>query len=416
MTDRKSVLCLTTWFPWPADSGGCIRVDGLLRQLSLKYDVRLLVPREHDRDVTAIIVKNIESELGVAVETFEDPQWPKSRVAAKILWLKCLVVRIPPWVYGGLDRALLARFTELARDADAIVLLSDFTGMYPLLCPDPIAAPVVADKHVVLARPRSDDDGKKLRDRLFRRLTASFERRYLATASHVVVTTDTEAQWLTELYGRTPAGIIPTGVTIGPARPSRETPRRRVGWLSALDVIDNRDGLTRFLREGWPVLAEAGNTLFVAGRSPAPSVPAITAVPGVQLLGHVKSLEDFFAQIDVGVIPLWSGRGIKVKTLTFMAAGIPIAATPMAVEGMAVENGVHCLIGTTPAELAEHVQRLLADRALADAVAEAGRQFVMDAFNWDVVGAQFIAVVEQAMQVASGSTMSLPSERAGKRD
>ncbi len=293
---------------------------------------------------------------------------------------------------------MLARFTELARDADAIVLLSDFTGMYLLLSPEPIAAPVIADKHVILARPRSDDDGKKLRDRLLRRLTRSFERRYLAKAGSIVVTTDAEGRWLHELYGRTPAAIIPTGVTVQQSRPSLQSSRRQVGWLSALDVIDNREGLARFLREGWPALAEAGNRLSVAGRNPGPSVRALTSVPGVRLLGHVKSLEDFFAQIDVGVIPLWSGRGIKVKTLTFMAAGIPVAATPMAVEGMAVEHGVHCLIGATPTELAAHVQRLLAEPKLADAMAAAARQFVMDTFTWDAVGAQFVDVVEHAMQ------------------
>jgi polysaccharide biosynthesis protein PslH len=396
--DRKSVLCLSTWFPWPADSGGCLRVDGLLRQLSLSYDVRLLVMREHDRDLTATIVTEIESELGITVETFDDPLWKPGRVAATVLWLKSLAVRIPPWVYGGLDRTMMARFTELGREADAIVLLSDFTGMYPMLCRAPGGAPVVADKHVILARPRSADDGKTVRDRFLRRLTASFERRYLAKADSVVVTTDAEGRWLRELYGRTPAAIIPTGVTVQQSRPSRQSSRRQVGWLSALDVIDNREGLARFLREGWPALAEAGIRLSVAGRNPGPSVRALTSVPGVRLLGHVKSLEDFFAQIDVGVIPLWSGRGIKVKTLTFMAAGIPVAATPMAVEGMAIEHGVHCLIGATPTELAAHVQRLLAEPKLADAMAAAARKFIMDTFTWDAIGAQFVDVVEHAMQ------------------
>jgi glycosyltransferase involved in cell wall biosynthesis len=307
-----------------------------------------------------------------------------------------VAVRIPPWIYGDLDKDLMARFTSLAPDADAIVLLQDFSGMYPLLAHSPIRAPIIADKHVVLARPRSAGEGGDLRGKLLRRLTASYERRYLALADRIVVTTEEDGEWLEHLYRRRPTAIIPTGVAIGPSLPTRPA-RQRVGWLSALDVVDNLDGLRRFLAEGWPSLAASGCELIVAGRNPVPEALRMTDVAGVTMLGHVDTIDGFLNDIDVGVIPLWSGRGIKVKTLTFMAAGIPVAATPMAVEGMAVVDGRHCLLAESPADLARAVRRLLDDQALADAIAAAGRQLVSDCFTWETLGAQFVGVVDRAI-------------------
>jgi glycosyltransferase involved in cell wall biosynthesis len=230
-----------------------------------------------------------------------------------------------------------------------------------------------------------------------RRLTKRYELRYLALSSDVVVTTAEDGRWLESIYGRQPTAIIPTGVTVGPRRITGSSPRRRIGWLSALDVVDNIQGLDEFLRSGWPKLAAQGCELVVAGRNPGPEVFTLTNVPGVTLLGHVPSIDEFLATVEVGVIPLWSGRGIKVKTLTFMAAGIPVAATPMAVEGMIVDHGKECLIGDTPEELADHLLTLLEDQELADAIGEAGRQLIIRSFTWEALGREFVDVVDHAM-------------------
>jgi glycosyltransferase involved in cell wall biosynthesis len=393
---RPTLICLSAYFPWPADSGGCIRIEGMARSLSQEFEVHLLVPQEHDDATTTMILDKVHNEVDMSIEVFHPRRFHRSRAAAAALWVQSVAKQIPPWIYGDLDAGLMARLVELSDEADGVVLLQDFMGMYPLLAPKPVTIPVIADKHVVLARPRTEQENT-LRVRLLRRLTASYEKRYLATADRVVVTTDEDGRWLQKLYGREPSAIIPTGVPLGPPRTSRIAPRHRVGWLSALDVEDNRLGLAWFLEDGWPRLAEQGCELLVAGRNPNPEVWDMVSIPGVRFLGHVDSLEMFFADIDVAVIPLWSGRGIKVKTLTFMGEGIPVAATPMAVEGMQVEHGRHCLIGQTPQALAEHVRRLLDDRDHADSIAAAGRQLIADHFTWEAVGEQFNAVVRDTL-------------------
>jgi glycosyltransferase involved in cell wall biosynthesis len=405
MTERPSLLCLSTYFPWPADAGGSIRVDGLLRALADGYDVRVLVPQVHDASTMSTILSEVEADLGITVETYAGPLTTRGRAAAAQLWLRSIAVRIPPWIYGDLDRDLVKRFSELVSQVDGVVLLEDFMGIYPLMASTSGQVPIVADKHVVLARPRSDEDvggggTAPLRARFQRRLTMSFERRYLEKVTSIVVTTPEDGRWLHELYGREPSAVIPTGIDLEPPRPKRAGPGRQVGWLSALDVEDNLVGLKRFVSFGWPALAALGYELSVAGRNPAPSVSYLDAVEGVRLVGQVESVPAFLADIDVAVVPLWSGRGIKVKTLTLMAAGLPVAATPMALEGMDVEDGRHCLIGRTPEELAKHVRSLLEDPELADSVAAAGRDFVASKFTWDAVGPQFVAVVQRALQAS----------------
>lgn len=403
MTERRRLLCLSTYFPWPADSGGNIRVDGLLRALAAVYDVRALVPRIPDATTMASILAEVQRDLGITVETFVERIPRRSRPAAAAVWVRGAVARMPPWVYGHVDWGLVDRFPSLAQQVDGIVLLEDLVGVYPLLARLDGRTPVVADKHVVMARPRSKDDvgggaPVSLKARYLRLLTSSFEKRYLALADHIVVTTPEDGDWLKKLYGRNPSAVIPTGVELLPAQPVRQGRRTRVGWLSALDVVDNVAGLKEFVRHGWPPLAELGYELSIAGRNPGPRVDDLVGQKGVRILGQVDSAREFTANTDVAVIPLWSGRGIKVKTLTWMAAGIPVAATPMALEGMNVEHGRECLIGETPEELSGHVRALLEDRELAESVGAAGRALVASTYTWDAVSPRFLSVVRRALE------------------
>ncbi|MBN9121756.1 MAG: helix-turn-helix domain-containing protein, partial [Planctomycetes bacterium] len=49
------------------------------------------------------------------------------------------------------------------------------------------------------------------------------------------------------------------------------------------------------------------------------------------------------------------GAGLKGKIVSSLAAGVPCVATPMAAEGMALIDGEHVCLATTPSEFAAAV-------------------------------------------------------------
>ncbi len=413
---RPLLVCVTTIFPWPPDSGGAMRVHGLLRALAGAHRVRLLVPASAEHGPAGAAA--LQAETGVEVETFALPQPARHGGAAVALWLRSVVKRVPPWILGNVDPALVRRVRELAAGAGAVVVLDDFAGVYLLGGSDRIRVPAIVDKHAVSARPidpvaqgacppagRRGGPG----ERLGHWLITSFERRYLARADAIVVTSAEEGAWLRSLYGRDADAIVPSAVDPPdrqpePGRGPEPAPQHapapgRVGWISSLDAPENLEGLQRFVRDGWPSLAAAGHRLQVAGRNPPVGFDGFASVPGVSFEGYAASLPDFLGSLDVAVVPLWQGRGVKLKTLTLMAAGLPVVATPTALEGLDVVHGCHCMVGDTPEALAGHLQAVLADPDLARRLGAEARRLVRERYTWDAVGPQFVGVVDRALAV-----------------
>jgi glycosyltransferase involved in cell wall biosynthesis len=289
---------------------------------------------------------------------------------------------------------------ELARDFDCVVLLEDAASIYMESLPPWI--PVVLDKHNVhgWSTAEAPTTGKpawlfEVRHRVHLAATRSFEKRTLERCNAVSVTSKEEAARLFRLYSRKADAVVPSGVELMPA--SEGTPGTGVvGWLGTHEVDVNVEGLLRFTASSWAPLGMDGYELHVAGKRPSQQVLGLQAVRGVKVLGFVEDLRSWLASLDVAVVPLWSGAGVKLKTLTFMSASVPIVTTPVGIEGIDVEHERHCLIAEEPHELAVGLRRLLEDQAMARRLAVAARALVAERYTMPAIGAQFARFVREA--------------------
>ncbi len=406
------VLCVTNIFPLPKDSGGAVRVHGLLQTLAAAHQIHVLVLTR--AGTPSDLVEELAADLRAPVETFErvEPLRDAGR-GATILprWARALLNGTPPWVLAQFSSALRSRLESLAADFDVLVLLDDYAGVYARRRR---GLPIVADKSNVLGWSIANAPGKRegwvghLRDRMAVHLTRRFERRYLGQVDAVVTTSDKESMRLDCLYGRRADAIVPTAVDL-PA-PHHDVPRSRaVGWIGLLEYEPNVAGLIRFVETAWAPLGEEGLQLFVAGRNPPAAVRALERLPGVTVLGYVADLDDFLAGLAAGVVPLWSGAGVKVKTLTLLAAGLGIAATPVGLEGIAAEHGRHCFVADDPRSLAAHVRDLVADDSLARRLGSEGRRLVEERYTWASAGPAFMRLVEATVARTRTRPDTLPS-------
>jgi glycosyltransferase involved in cell wall biosynthesis len=393
------LLCVTHYFPLPADRGGAIRVLGLLRGLAEDHDVTLLATADplpgEDR------IEEL-ARLGIDGTAFARPEDPAARGAG--VWMSAQRRGAPPWVLAEWSSELDARARELAPHHDALVVLDDYAGAYAAGVR--AAAPgirVIADKHVVLGAWANGAGPAGLRDRardaLARRLTRRYESAYLEHADSVVVTAPEEAARYERLYGSRPEVVVSAVDLARVARPAAGS--RTIGWLGSLDGPPVVDGLRRFVDEAWEPLARDGYELHVVGRNPPREISDLAHRPGVRLIGYVEDLEAFFDSIAAAVIPLWDGQGIKLKTLTLLGAGVPTAATPTALEGIAAEHGRHCLKAADPADLAAAARRLCEDADMADELGWNARALVAEGHSWDAVAPRFARIVERAGEAAA---------------
>jgi glycosyltransferase involved in cell wall biosynthesis len=395
------ILCITNVFPLPQDRGGAVRVLGLLDALASAHDLHVLAL---GRATDGTHASELAERLEATVELFEPSPLPRSRTAR---WVRAIRAGMPPWIAGERSEALTRRVDELAPAVDVVVVLDDFAGLY--LDWIDCRTSVVIDKHNVLgasahAEARAEPGSiARLRAPLAVRLSRRFERRTLRRADAVVVTSDREDQRLRALYGRGADAVVPSAIDLPPPCPPPPG-SRAVGWLGLLEYRPNARGLLRFVEEAWEPLGREGYELHVAGAGASAAVRTLERLPGVRVLGYVERLDKFFGKLGAAVVPLWAGPGIKLKTLTLLGAGIPVAATRVAVEGIAVEDGHHCLIADTPAELAAALRKILGDRALAGRLGEEGRRLVAERYTWEVVAPVFVEAVERAAGAARAST------------
>ena len=137
--------------------------------------------------------------------------------------------------------------------------------------------------------------------------------------------------------------VVPDGCFMADPEPG---PAGQAIFFGSMWYPPNRQALDRLL-ELWPRLRQAvpDARLVVAGRGVPEGLASKAArTPGVELLGFVPDLQALIQSSALAVIPLESGGGTKVKTIEALAAGIPILATPVAVEGLGLVDGEHAVI------------------------------------------------------------------------
>jgi glycosyltransferase involved in cell wall biosynthesis len=394
------VLCVTNYFPVPADMGGAIRVLGLVRGLATRHQVHLLVPCRED--TTPEHIHQATVELGCHVEALAPiAEAPRGVAAGAGLWARALRTATPPWVVASRDEGLARRAAELAPRSDAVVILDDYAGIYAEAIRQAApGVPLVADKPVVLGAAFDlTPVTRGIRGRVVhaagRALTRSFERRYLACADAAVVTSPEESERFTALYGRAPDATLVSAVDLPERVPPHAAGPRVIGWLGALDGAPPYDGLVRFVEEAWAPLGREGFELHIAGRGERAGLRALERHPGVRIVGYVDSVDSFLSGLSAAVIPLWGGQGVKLKTLTLLGAGLPVAATPMALEGIPAEHGIHCMRGDDPLGLADALRQVAGDPQLEGRLREGSRSLVESRFTWEQVAGRFTDLVEQ---------------------
>ena len=100
---------------------------------------------------------------------------------------------------------------------------------------------------------------------------------------------------------------------------------------------------------------------------------------------------------------MWHGAGVKMKTLELMGAGLPVAGTTVAFEGIAVEHGVDGLIADDPSRLAAALTEVLDDPAQAGAIGRAAHERIVREHTWEHI----IGRYDEALRSARRSTRSM---------
>jgi Glycosyl transferase 4-like domain/Glycosyl transferases group 1 len=200
----------------------------------------------------------------------------------------------------------------------------------------------------------------------------SFEAASLANADAHWAITQADASRMTELYGCTSHFL---SVSIPMERYTaigiKEGQTNHFVHVGTLD-FRRRSDLESFLTTSWPRLREADATaeMTFAGVVHGKSIEA----PGVRYAGPVSDDADVYRRGRFALNIQRSTGGIKLKTLTSLAAGRTLISTQHGVEGVPIASGKQYWDLNTL--LSNGLEDVLADTAGLEQIAESGRAWV----------------------------------------
>jgi len=224
---------------------------------------------------------------------------------------------------------------------------------------------------------------------------AAHERRWYPTCDAVVVVTPQDADSLRDAVPGARVVAVPNGVEPGP--PPTDPPAAPVlGFHGAFEAQANQDAALVLVDEVLPrvrrVVADARVRLI--GRDPGPALRQ-RASAAVEVTGWVDEVRTELDQVAVYVAAMVSGTGIKNKVLEAMAAGRPVVATPLALQGIGAGDGI------VEAGDVEAISRAVVDLLQAPdeaaSVGRAGRARVTSSFTWEASADAVAALWQEAV-------------------
>lgn len=289
----------------------------------------------------------------------------------------------------------------LAARADDELVIVD--GLVFGALPEPIAREADRLRLVALVHhPLADESGidRALADRLF-----ANERRALANAAHVIVTSAFTARRLVAAYGVAPADLAI--VEPGLDKPERTGPRERAGTPRLLCVA------SLIPRKGHAVLIEALSQIADLDwrcdcigdirRDPACVAAIRDALDRHQLTGRIhlagshppETLSAAYDKATLFVLPsYYEGYGMVVTEA--LAHGLPVVTTTGGALADTLPDDAGFAVPPGDAEaLAAGLRRLLSDADAYTALAAGAARAAAALPSWDDAGARFAAILDR---------------------
>ena len=216
------------------------------------------------------------------------------------------------------------------------------------------------------------------------------ERRVFRHELTVFVSSPSEAAAFRRDIGewRCRVEIVPVGVDpVTPAAVVSGPPR--LAFTGTLGYRPNADAVLYFCREIFPRVRQRHPDLrvqIIGGGASPELASACRAIEGVDLLGFVPNVVDVLRGATIFVCPMREGTGIKVKMLEAMACGLPIVASPLALEGISeAEDGRHLRVAASTDAFVGCLLELLGDAGLRRQLGARARG-LMTRYAWARLG------------------------------
>ena len=177
--------------------------------------------------------------------------------------------------------------------------------------------------------------------------------------------------------------VIPNGVDFDFFHPIDLKKDYEIVFTGNMNYPPNIDAACFLVKDILPVVRKTHPEIKVllAGANPHSRVLGLKS-DTVNVTGWVPDIRSSYASARIFIAPMQIGTGLQNKLLEAMAMELPCITSSLANNALGAKDDQEILIGSSPAEYALQINRLLADAEFAGKIASNGRDFVFRTFDW----------------------------------
>ncbi|NQT75663.1 MAG: glycosyltransferase [Candidatus Omnitrophica bacterium] len=372
--ERKKVLLITPFMPYPLKQGGKIRIHALASLLKDKFDISLLALIHHKGEADyALELKGVFRDIHTV--------YPKTDIKSRLY---------PQRYKYAHSHALIDKLKEIQKnqpidliqiESNELLYLVNYVKHIPIIYTE-------HDSSVLFFRDSyyQIKDGTAFsnlfdylkRVRLHHSLYKKLDRAILLSRE--------DEEVLRPFFPKTNFSFIPTGVDIEKfsfVHPDRPKAKRLI-YVGHYPHYPNEDAVIYFIKKIFPRIQKRIPEIefLIVGSGPTEKIKQISNQHNIRLIPDVEDVWSYLRESAIFVNPIRISAGIKGKVLEAMAAGIPVVSTRVGSSGIMARNKQEILIADTPSAFARAVIKLLKDDTLYSGLAHNARNLVEQKYDW----------------------------------
>lgn len=218
------------------------------------------------------------------------------------------------------------------------------------------------------------------------RKTMDVELAIARASNAIIVISEYERTLMRKLIPDLPVHLVSPDLALSPPVSGEEfSTREGIVFVGNFLHAPNEDAVSFLVEAVVPRLRALGVSapVHIVGAHP-PAWLSELSTAGIVVHGQVHELSALLGRMRVAVAPIRFGAGIKFKTIESLWQGLPIVASPCAVEGTGLRDGLHFLRASTADEFARSLKRLYEDEVFWWSLSAAGRDHCLALYAPDV--------------------------------
>jgi polysaccharide biosynthesis protein PslH len=391
----------TSASPWPANSGGRLRVCAIHDALHrLGAEVRLFVVGDQ---LDAATSQRILASGGHVLPR------RAQHIAGKLQrYLRGALQGHDPIAASLLDDERIQRLARLVAERRPNAILLGNLYLAPLLPMLEAVAPMsrlILDNHnveSVLHWRLARSPGRllvRLPAAVVSRTSERLERKFLPRAAQVWACSDTDAEQFRAAYGLPAVRVIPNAVDTEAFVPSGDGHSALIVFTGSFWYAPNECAAGALIALSRRLRAQGiDHRLLLVGRAPTPTMLRQARTnPNIVITGAVDDVRPYLARASIFAAPLQAGSGTKLKLLQAMAAGKAVITTPIGAEGLRLTPGVQALVANDRDEFERGVVSLLGSPYQRAQLGAAARAHVLRYFSLAVIERELAGALRAAL-------------------